>query len=215
MPIIATPRKKRLTREESRAETRARLMAVGRKYFLRYGLRGAVAERIAEDAGYSRGAFYSNFDGMEELFLAVVMEEEERRFASFRAISSGPYAAADRLKRLRENSMNLLTDRDWIVLRAEFEASALVSERMRRSFTELYRRELAQATQTVQELANDPGIRISMPPQDLVLALLSFSHGLAVKQRILGADLPAKSTRALIGSFLDLLITAKSPDFVE
>jgi AcrR family transcriptional regulator len=30
-----------------------------------------VAEKIAEDAGYSRGALYSNFDGKEELFLAV------------------------------------------------------------------------------------------------------------------------------------------------
>jgi len=202
-------RKKRLTREESRAETRARLMAVGRKHFLRYGLRGAVAERIADDAGYSRGAFYSNFDGMEDLFLAVVLEEEERRFRSFRAISSGPNSAASRLQELRENSMNLLTDRDWIVLRAEFEAAALVSERMRRSFAQLYRRELAQATQTVEELANAPGVKINMPPKDLVLAILSFAHGLAVKQRILGADLPPEPTRALIGSFLDLLITAE------
>ncbi len=184
-------------------------MAVGRKHFLRYGLRGAVAERIAEDAGYSRGAFYSNFDGLEDLFLAVLVEEEERRSASFRAISSGADSAGARLQQLRENSMNLLTDRDWIVLRAEFEAAALVSEPMRRTFAELYRRELAEARQTVEELAKDPGIKINLPPQDLVLAILSFSHGLAVKQRILGADLPPGPTRALIGSFLDLLITAE------
>jgi AcrR family transcriptional regulator len=209
MPTMMVPRKKRMTREESRAETRARLMAVGRKHFLRYGLRGAVAERIAEDAGYSRGAFYSNFDGMEDLFLAVVMEEEESRSASYRVIASGSNSASARLKQLRENSMNLLTDRDWIVLRAEFEAAALVSEHMRRSFAELYQRELAQATQTVEELANAPGIRINMPPKDLVFAILSFSHGLAVKQRLLGADLPPGPTRALIGSFLDLLITAE------
>jgi AcrR family transcriptional regulator len=209
MPTVTLSRKKRLTREESRGETRARLMAVGRKHFLRYGLRGAVAERIAEDAGYSRGAFYSNFDGLEDLFLAVLVEEEERRSASFRAISSGADSAGARLQQLRENSMNLLTDRDWIVLRAEFEAAALVSEPMRRTFAELYRRELAEARQTVEELAKDPGIKINLPPQDLVLAILSFSHGLAVKQRILGADLPPGPTRALIGSFLDLLITAE------
>jgi AcrR family transcriptional regulator len=48
-------------------------MTVGRKYFLSHGLGGSVAERIAEDSGYSRGVFYSNFDGVEDLFLAVVL----------------------------------------------------------------------------------------------------------------------------------------------
>src|ERR1700759_5504076 len=63
MPVTTTKPRKRLTREESRAQTRATLIAVGRRHFLRYGLGGAVAEKIAEDAGYSRGALYSNFDG--------------------------------------------------------------------------------------------------------------------------------------------------------
>jgi TetR/AcrR family transcriptional regulator, transcriptional repressor of aconitase len=79
---IAKPRK-RLTREESQAQTRAKLMAVGREHFLRYGLGGAVAEKIAEDAGYSRGALYSNFDGKEDLFLAVIREEQDRRKEAF------------------------------------------------------------------------------------------------------------------------------------
>jgi AcrR family transcriptional regulator len=209
MPTSTLPRKKRLTREESRAETKARLMAVARKHFLRYGLRGAVAERITDEAGYSRGAFYSNFDSMEDLFLAVVTEEEERRSASFRAISSAPHSAASRLKQLRENSMNLLTDRDWIVLRVEFEAAALVSERMRRSFVELDRRDVAGATQTVEQLLKSPDIKMKLPPHETVMAILTFSHGLAVKQRILGADLPPATSRALIGAFFDLLISVE------
>jgi TetR/AcrR family transcriptional regulator, transcriptional repressor of aconitase len=53
MPKTITKPGKRLTREESRAQTRATLIAVGREHFLRYGLGGAVAEKIAEDAGYS------------------------------------------------------------------------------------------------------------------------------------------------------------------
>jgi AcrR family transcriptional regulator len=75
---MSKPRK-RLTREESRAQTHAALIAVGREHFLRYGLGGAVAEKIAEDAGYSRGALYSDFDGKEDLFLAVIREEQDRR----------------------------------------------------------------------------------------------------------------------------------------
>jgi TetR/AcrR family transcriptional regulator, transcriptional repressor of aconitase len=87
MPVNGTKPRKRLTREESRAETRATLIAVGRRHFLRYGLGSAVAEKIAEDAGYSRGALYSNFDGKEELFLAVMREEQALRLNFFRSYS--------------------------------------------------------------------------------------------------------------------------------
>jgi AcrR family transcriptional regulator len=82
----ARPRK-RLTREESRAQTRAALIAVGREHFLRYrAWRRRNAEKIAEDAGYSRGALYANFDGKEELFLAVIREEQARRLDVFRSL---------------------------------------------------------------------------------------------------------------------------------
>jgi AcrR family transcriptional regulator len=98
---ITKPRK-RLTREQSQAQTRAILMAVGRKHFLRHGLGGAVAEKIAEDAGYSRGALYSNFDGKEDLFLAVIREEQDRRMESFRSIFKEEPSAKQRLRRMRE-----------------------------------------------------------------------------------------------------------------
>src|SRR6201989_2884209 len=122
IPVNGTKARKRLTREESRAQTRATLIAVGRRHFLRYGLGGAVAEKIAEDAGYSRGALYSNFAGKEELFLAVIREEQEHRVNVFSSILKQAPSAKQRLKKMRDTIADLLTDRDWIVLHAEFEA---------------------------------------------------------------------------------------------
>src|SRR6202041_3901612 len=107
MSGTATKPKKRLTREESRAQTRATLMAVGRKHFIRYGLGGAVAEKIAEDAGYSRGALYSNFDGKEELFLAVIREEQDRRTEALHSMFKEEPSAKGRLRRMRETIADL------------------------------------------------------------------------------------------------------------
>ena len=115
---ITKPRK-RLTREESQAHTRATLITVGREHFLRYGLGGAVPEKIAEDAGYSRGALYSNFDGKEVLFLAVIREEQDRRMESFHSMFKEEPSAKERLKKMRDAIADLVTDPDWIVLRAE------------------------------------------------------------------------------------------------
>jgi AcrR family transcriptional regulator len=45
-----------------------------------------VAEKIADDAGYSRAALYANLDGKEDLFLAVIREEQASRSDVFRSI---------------------------------------------------------------------------------------------------------------------------------
>ena len=63
---------KRLTREESRARTRAKLLESARQVMAREGYEGASVDRIAEEAGFSKGAFYSNFNSKEEIFLELL-----------------------------------------------------------------------------------------------------------------------------------------------
>jgi len=65
----------RLTREQSRAQTRERLLTAARGVFARRGFHGASVDEIASEAGFSTGALYSNFDGKEDLFL-VLMDRE-------------------------------------------------------------------------------------------------------------------------------------------
>jgi len=207
MSVAITKLRKRLTREESRAQTRANLIAVGRAHFLRYGLGGAVAETIAEDAGYSRGALYSNFDGKEELFLAVIHEQEVRRFEVFRSILNEESSSKERLRKMRDTFADWVTDRDWIVLYAEFEVEALRNERIRKRFVELHRQTIRDGEELLRELLRTSEIILSMKSNDFLTAMLSFSHGLAVKQKILGAELSQKSTRTLILDFFDRMIS--------
>jgi len=61
----------RLTREQSRARTRERLLASAAVVFAREGYAGASVDRIAEEAGYSKGALYSNFASKDELFFEL------------------------------------------------------------------------------------------------------------------------------------------------
>lgn len=65
----------RLSREESQAQTRARLLESARFLFGRDGYAATSVERIAEHAGYSKGAAYANFEGKEDLFLAVLKRQ--------------------------------------------------------------------------------------------------------------------------------------------
>ena len=63
--------RKRLTRAESKANTRARLLEAAAQVFAQKGFAGASVEEIAETAGYSFGALYSNFESKEQLFLEL------------------------------------------------------------------------------------------------------------------------------------------------
>src|SRR5919106_5975705 len=79
----------RLSRKENQAHTRTCLLEAATKVFTRRGLEQASVDEVAEEAGYTKGAFYANFKSKEELFLAMLderfgerIEEVERAFAS-------------------------------------------------------------------------------------------------------------------------------------
>jgi AcrR family transcriptional regulator len=66
---MASPR---LTRDEKRAETRSALVRSAADVFARRGFHAASVDEIAENAGFSVGALYSNFERKEDLLLAAI-----------------------------------------------------------------------------------------------------------------------------------------------
>ncbi|WP_338910486.1 TetR/AcrR family transcriptional regulator [Mycetohabitans rhizoxinica] len=62
----------RLTREQSREQTRQRLMDAAQTLFIKKGFDASSVEDVAAAAGYTRGAFYSNFKDKAELLLALL-----------------------------------------------------------------------------------------------------------------------------------------------
>ena len=73
-----------MTRAERRAQTRAALLDAAARVFVDRGFAGASVEAIVAEAGYTRGAFYSNFSSKEELFVALL---QERGFELARAVA--------------------------------------------------------------------------------------------------------------------------------
>jgi AcrR family transcriptional regulator len=81
------PPRRRLTREESKARTRQELLRAASRLFLRNGFVATSLADIAEEAGLTKGAVYSNFESKEELFLALLAGDANGR----------PYAAQEEL----------------------------------------------------------------------------------------------------------------------
>ncbi len=80
---MPSARPKRLTREEKKAETRRRLLEAAAEVFIRRGFQGASVEEICDEAGFTRGAFYSNFRSKEEMFVELL---HDRVYGAYREL---------------------------------------------------------------------------------------------------------------------------------
>lgn len=79
-------KRERLTRAQRKDQTRERLLEAARKMFVEKGLAATSVEDIAETAGYTRGAFYSNFGGKAELLIELLRRDVDRARANLQAM---------------------------------------------------------------------------------------------------------------------------------
>jgi AcrR family transcriptional regulator len=92
------PSRRRLTRPEAQALTRRRLLEASAEVFGEKGFRAASLSDVADRAGYTIGAVYSNFASKDEVFHALMRERlrmaEEGLAAAFREDESSSAASA-------------------------------------------------------------------------------------------------------------------------
>ncbi|MDX6506352.1 MAG: hypothetical protein QOG06_996 [Gaiellaceae bacterium] len=84
----------RLTRAERRAQTRQALLDAAAELVAERGFHAASVELIAQRAGYTRGAFYSNFSSKEELFAELLQQRVYSIYAGMIADDDGPRGRA-------------------------------------------------------------------------------------------------------------------------
>jgi AcrR family transcriptional regulator len=195
---------RRLTREQSRAETRRRLLEAGERVFAEKGLYGASVEEIAERAGFSSGAFYSNFEDKEELFLALFDRRTETQIAEVASLLQGNPAPSDFFAALKARERGRGAQRTWFMLTLEF---VLYSVRTPRARPKLARRERAVRDAYARAAIaqhHAQGLSPPGPPEQLGLILQALDHGFWMQRNI---DPETVSEAAFVDA-LDFLLKA-------
>ncbi|MEI9975007.1 MAG: TetR/AcrR family transcriptional regulator [Ignavibacteriota bacterium] len=183
---------RRLTRQESQQATRARLIEAAERFFIRYGFEGSAVERITEAAGFSRGAFYSNFRDKDELFIAVL---NRRRLAISDALGEvfrREPDAAKRLQAVRDWYVNQGQQKQWIVLESEFTLRAARNRTVRARLAALRRQELETYSALVAQHFSEIGLPPIERPETLALSLMAIVEGLGTLS-LIETDRDAKS----------------------
>jgi AcrR family transcriptional regulator len=206
------PGSKRESRVERQARTRAELLATAARVFARRGYDGASVEEIAEQAGYSHGAVYSNFDGKADLFLAVFedyMAERVRELAETQAGLAEDAPLEVRARALADQWMDRLArDRESFVLHMEFVAHAGRNRELAKRFGTRSAAMREAVSRYIVQYRHEAGTELAMSADDLALVLRALGIGLAIESLVS----PDAVRHDVYGDFVELLVSRMRED---
>jgi AcrR family transcriptional regulator len=173
--------KKRLTRQESRAQTQEKLLEAAAKIIARHGLAGTSIEEIAETAGFSRGAFHANFKSKDELFLTLVKKQMESTISEVDELHVATNSVEETLQNLRAVYPSYTgSDKDTFLLITEAQMYALRNPRFGKKLRALFSVVYDDLIQSVERLQERMGCKDPIYAKQLVLIGFGLSHGLSL-----------------------------------
>ncbi|MBW9209569.1 TetR/AcrR family transcriptional regulator [Mumia sp. zg.B53] len=189
------------TRAERQAQTREALVGTARSLFLHDGFAATSLDRVAVEAGFSKGAVYSNFKSKEELGLAVLDEIHREMVAEVVEALSIATAYEDALHALEGWLKVRLGQPRWTALEVEFAAVVRTSPFVATELATRHRQIRASIASLLVELQHRTGMRLALPADQVALVLLSLGIGLGA-QRSLDPGLDVHAFTATIRSLL-------------
>lgn len=199
-------RPQRLTREESRTQTRARLLEASRRIFAQGGYGGASVDVIAAEAGYTKGAFYGNFESKEAVFLELLSRHKAAEAEQLDRLVGGEQAPEAVFAKLDAWLEGMNADADWALLAVELELHARRSPRFAAAYDAVNADHQVRLGVLIERLFALSGKQPPAPGLDLAAVLMALAHGLALNRA--GEAGPAASPGTLIGVVLRSLIAA-------
>jgi AcrR family transcriptional regulator len=166
-----------------RSETRRRVLDAAARVFARRGLEGASIEEVAAAAGFSKGAVYSNFASKDDLVFALMEREINSRVERVLATAqSEPTAESQWREAGHQLSEVLGQSRDWQLLFIEFWLRAVRDPRLREQFAARRAPLRKPIARLFEAQAAALGISGALPAEQLAVAVLALSNGLAIEQ---------------------------------
>ncbi len=179
----------RLNRQEAQARTREHLLVTATEHFLDRGFAAASLEQIADEAGYSKGAVYSNFRNKDALCLVVLDRIRLTKLAHLMAVLdlAGPLDST--LDAFRDWADKTIGDRRWTLLEIEFSARSRQSELLREQIAEGAARMRLVIAGFIRSMAEQHDLTPTMTPEAAATMILSTGIGLGL-QRAISPELP-------------------------
>lgn len=198
----------------SRENTRARLLEAAAQVFAEVGLDGASVEEVCERAGFTRGAFYSNFESKDELFLMLAGSVADVRVSAVRdrvaemTAEGGIAPGCDPTELLQRVMDSGSDDRMGVMLMSEIRIRALRDEQFGAAYLAQEHEMIASIGQIITDIVDAGGLQMRLPADVAARILMIVWEGMAVRSAMAGHDelQLRRAGSAELGRLVQLLI---------
>jgi AcrR family transcriptional regulator len=203
---------KRLTREQSKDQTRERLLKAARVMFMKKGYLAASVEDIAATAGYTRGAFYSNFGGKAELLLELLKRDHAAVQAELQAIFDGG-GTREQMENtvLQYYSRHFLADENFL-LWAEAKLLATRDARFRQRFNAFMQEKCERMADYITRFAARSGAPLPLPAKVLAFGLMSLCDGVQFHYTADPKQVTGELAEAVLAGFFARVVLGRTAD---
>jgi AcrR family transcriptional regulator len=185
-----------------REATRQKLLDAAAQVFAEVGLDAASVEAICERAGFTRGAFYSNFESKDELFLELAGRVARARVESVRERVAQLESDGD----LRDVTVDALSivqqvldvsgdDRLAILLMSEIRIHALRDPQLGAAYLAQNDEMRDSVAQVVNDIAAAKSLRLRVPADEIARLMLTVWEDESVRGTMAGLDYEAVCRR--------------------
>jgi AcrR family transcriptional regulator len=202
----------RLNRAEQAARNRALVLDAARRVFLARGYHGATLEQIADEAGFSTGVVYSQFDSKADMFLALLEARiaeraaENARMAGSLADRGGLQAFLDHLARGDQATPG------WLLLVIEFRVHAARDPVLARRYAAAHARTVEALAGLLEPVSTQDGAAPAVAPRRLAELMLALSAGSTLEQAASPDALGGPQLAAQLAQVLDPLVRPPAPE---
>jgi AcrR family transcriptional regulator len=177
---MARPNQTTVTRR--REATRERLRRAAMEVFAEKGFHGASVEDVCERAGFTRGAFYSNFAALDDLVTELYEQHARRLSARVKTLSAREDLTPEQILAavLDIWSETPSSEDQWYPLQIEFTLYAIRNKEVGRSWARQQSKVRADLATLVERVATRHRMKLSVTPQEFVrLAQAIYQGGMS------------------------------------
>jgi AcrR family transcriptional regulator len=173
---MVTPR---LTPEERRLQTRRALLDAAAEVFAQRGYHAASLDEVADTAGFSKGAVYSNFASKDDLFQSLIEDRARELIDEFaHAADAGEQDAASLIQRLSDVYVSRnAKEQDW-ALWMEFTLYAMRRPALRQRMVDDGQLTQQMVVDLVQQHARQAAVEPPLPAEHIALLYNALFLGL-------------------------------------
>jgi AcrR family transcriptional regulator len=178
-----------------REATRQKLLDAAAQVFAEVGLDAASVEAICDRAGFTRGAFYSNFDSKDELFLELAGTVARERVQAVRdrvrelehqgALEGMPAMATDIVQRVLDVSAD---DRLGVLLMSEIRIRSLRNPQLAAAYLAQEDEMRSSVAHIIEDIARAKSLRFRLPADEAARLMITVWENASVRAVMAGLD---------------------------